>query len=172
MSLQSTVLINQGLGVVGDLYADSPIRSQAYILKSADPLNNVFGRVFTKVAGQQLQAEAGGTGVFAGFLAYPKEHALLGTVAGGTLAPSLTLPNEVTAACVSMGVMVVELPAVADLGDYVYYDVLTGELSTQAPLSAPLVGTAFANAVVDYFQVTQPGIAVIKITDAPATSTL
>ncbi len=168
MSVQSTVVINQGLGVPGEIYADSPIRSQAYILKSADAANNVFGRAFTKVAGQEGQAEAGGTGVFAGFLATPKEHASYGTAAGGSLAPTLTLANEVTAAIVSMGTMVVTLPAPAALGDYVYFDLFTGELTTQAPFSAPLVGTAFANAVVDYFTVAAAGLAVIKITDAPA----
>ena len=166
MSVQTTVVINQGLGVPGDIYADSPIRAQSYILKSADPINNVFGRAFTKVA--EGQAEAGGTGVFAGFLASPKEHASFGTAAGGSLAPTLTLANEVTAAIVSMGTMVVTLPAPAALGDYVYFDLFTGELTTQAPLSAPLVGTAFANAVVDYFTVAAAGLAVIKITDAPA----
>ena len=166
MSIQTTVVIDQGLGVPGEIYADSPIRSQAYILKSADPVNNVFGRAFTKVS--EGVAEVGGAGVFAGFLASPKEHASYGTAAGGSLAPTLTLANEVTAAIVSMGSMVVSLPAPAAIGDYVYFDTTTGELTTQAPLSAPLVGTAFANAVVDYKTVAAAGLAIIKITDAPA----
>lgn len=164
---QQTVGVTQGFSVVGEIYADSPVRCQTYTIDSTDPANNVFGRVFTKTAATQGYAEAGGTGVFAGFLVNPKNSASFGTVAGGTLAPTLTLPNESIAQILSMGTIVVSLPDVANVGDYVYYDLLTGELTTQAPESAPLVGTAFANAVVDYFEVTAAGLAVIKVTDAP-----
>ena len=56
--------------------------------------------------------QAGGTGVFAGILANPKVYSNLGTVAGGTLAASLTLPNGVIAEFVEETAgLIVQLPA-------------------------------------------------------------
>lgn len=169
MAFQTTVNIFSGAGVPGDFYTDSPRRAESYILESADATNNVFGRAFTKKAGQGL-AQVGnpsGTAVFAGFLVNPKGSVNYG-VFGNALAPSLVLPNESQAELATWGSIFVELPAAANIGDYVYFDNTTGALTTQAPGSAPLTGTTFANAVVDYFQVTAAGLAVITMTDYPA----
>jgi len=165
--LQQTVLITQGFSVVGEIYTNSPSRAEVYTLNSLDPANNVFGRAFTKTLASPGYAEAGGTGVFAGFLINPKSSASFGTVTGGALAPTLTLPNQSFGEIMNMGTIVVSLPAAANIGDYICYDLVTGELTSQPPASAPLLGTAFAHAVVDYFQVSSAGLAVITITDVP-----
>lgn len=165
MTFQSTVAFAQGAGVVGEFYDDSPHRAQPFILQSSDPADNVFGRAFTVVS--EGIAEAGGTGVFAGFLVNPKGATSYGTLAGGTLAPTLTLANEVVAEILNMGSIFVSLPAPAAIGDLVTYDVLTGELATVIPAGPIPVGFAFAHAVVDRFTVTAPGLAVITATDVP-----
>ena len=180
MGFQTTILDRQAYGNVGEFFDDSPRRVETAILESADPADNVFGRVFTRI-GQTTDCpaqivEAGGTGVFVGFLIGPKEHASYGTV-GDALAPSLTLPNYVNAALCNMGVIYVKLPAVANVGDLVLYAEADGALSTILPGAALPVGQQFAHAVVDQFQVADVDpndseyLAVIRITDvatAPA----
>lgn len=161
MAFQSTVSFNQGLGVVGERYADSPMRAQSWILRSADATYNVFGRAFTVVS--EGVAAAGGAGVFAGILADPKQHALNGTLAGGTLAPSLVLPNETQADIMSMGSIIVALPAAANIGDLVVYNTTTGILATVAPGATMPANSAFAQAAVSYFTVAAAGLAVITL---------
>jgi uncharacterized membrane protein YebE (DUF533 family) len=172
MSFQTTVYLASGAGVPGDFYTDSPRICESFILNSVLASNNVFGRAFTKIAGptNQGQAQVGnptGTGVFAGFLVNPKGSVNYG-VFGNPLAPSLVLPNESQAELLTMGTIFVTLPAVANIGDYVYFNNTTGALTTQAPGSAPLSGTSFAFAEVDYFAVTAAGLAVITVKQYPA----
>ncbi len=162
MSFQSAVNFYQGAGVIGDKYADGPWRAQSYTLESADAAYNVFGRAFTIVA--QGFVEAGGTGVFAGILANPKQNTLQGTAAGGSLAPSLTLPNYAQADIVSEGSIFVTLPGAAAIGDLVVYHTTTGVLDTISPGDPLPASHAFAQAVVDYFTVTGEGLAVITLT--------
>ena len=165
MTFQSTVEFVQGAGVVGEFYDNSPNRAEPFILQSMDPANNIFGRVFTVVS--EGVAQAGGVGVFGGFLVNPKGSTSYGTLAGGTLAPTLTLPNNAIGEILNMGSIFVSLPGAANIGDLVIYDVLTGALSTVIPAGPIPVGFAFAHAVVDRFTVTAPGLAVITATDVP-----
>lgn len=127
MSFQSLVRATLTSGVVGELAFEGPLRAKSAILRSADPLYNVIGRAFTLVS--QGVAKAGGTGVFQGLLANPKTYASNGSNAG-TLAPTLTLPNEQQGELVDMGIMFVSLPAAAAIGDLVQYDNTTGALSS------------------------------------------
>lgn len=133
MAFQSTVNSALGAGVVGDAAFEGILRSQPYILDSADAAYNVVGRAFT--VSSEGVAAAGGTGVFAGILANPKVYASRGTTSG-TLAPTLTLPDYVTAELVTNGEMFVTLPAAAAIGDKVAYNTTTGVLSTVAPIAA------------------------------------
>lgn len=165
---QSQVYVNQGTGVYGELYDDSPVRARALILRSASSQNNVFGRAFTYVPAEDGVVQAGGTDVFAGFLINPKAHASFGTVIGGPLAPTLTLPNEVVADILNMGCIFVYLPAPAAIGDLVIYDTTTGELATVPPGDALPVGFGYAYAMVSQFNVLVAGIAVIRVTTVPA----
>lgn len=127
MTLQSTVNLAQGFGVVGELFSAGPTRAQSAILNSGNAANNVVGRYFT--LSEEGKAQAGGTGPIAGILANPKEYPLTGT-AGQPLAPSLTLPNGLVGDFVTMGEIIVALPGAAAIGAKVVYDTTTGELDT------------------------------------------
>jgi hypothetical protein len=166
MTFQSTVYPFQGAGVAGEYY-DNRANNNAsvFILDSVDAANNVFARVFTVTT--EGVARAGGTGVFAGFMVNPKQHAAYGTIANGPLAPTMTLPNGVTAAMCYFGEIWVNLPAAADIGDIVLYDNTTGDLTTIAPGDTLPSGKTFAQAVVTQFTVTVAGLAVIRITNNP-----
>lgn len=130
---QQQVNIQQGFGVPGELATDSPHRAKTYILNSADAAYNIVGATaFTlDVEGK---ARAGGAisegHPFVGILANPKVYANNGTALGGSLAPTLTLRNGEVGELVSMGQLVVTLPAAAEIGDLVAYDNTTGALST------------------------------------------
>lgn len=134
MAFQSTVELQQGFGVVGELMTTSPVRAKTYNLDSADAAYNVVGRAFTVTS--QGTAAAGGTGVFAGILANPKAYASQGTAAGGSLAPTLTLRNDEIGELVTMGQMIVALPAAASIGDKITYHTTTGLLGSVSPLAS------------------------------------
>lgn len=133
MAFQSTVNQFQGFGVPGDLFNEGPVRSKPYILDSADAAYNVMGRAFTVTS--EGVAAAGGIGVFAGLLVGPKEQAMVGTTAG-TLAPTLTLPDEVVASLLDMGEVIVAVPAACAIGDLLVYNTTTGALDTVEPIAA------------------------------------
>ncbi len=164
MSFQSTVSINQGFGVPGELFTDSPWIAQSYTINTTShPEYNIIGATCCTVTSQGF-CEAGGTGVFAGFLVDPKDIALFG--AGGIpLNPTLTVPNYTQVECLTMGTIIVTLPASANIGDYVVYDTTTGAISTITPTTPLASGTAFANALVAYFTqgVSGSALAVIQV---------
>lgn len=135
MPFQSTVAFDQGFGVPGELFLDGPTRAQAMLLDSASAAYNIIGATAFTVKSEGV-AEAGGVNAFAGILANPKTQASNGTVAGGTLAPTLTLPNNRVAELVTMGQMIVTLPAAANIGDRVCYNTTTGALLTTAAEAA------------------------------------
>lgn len=166
MGFQSSVSLQQGFGVPGELYTDSPWRAESFTLVSADAAYNIIGATAYTITSQGV-AEAGSGGAlgFAGILANPKEQSLVG-VGGDPLAPSLTLPNQAQASLVTMGTMIVTLPDVAEIGDYVLFDNTTGALETMAPSGTLPLGKSFANAIVDYYSVTVAGLAVITISPA------
>lgn len=134
MTLQSSVSLAQGFGVVGELFTDSPHRAAPFTLDSADATYNVIGRAFTVksegVAAAGLNA-AGAT--FAGILADPKAYDSRGTIAGGPLAATLTLANAELGELVTMGEIIVTLADAAAIGDLVYFDNTTGILGTVGP---------------------------------------
>lgn len=101
---------------------------------------------------------------FAGFLVNPKVEALYGTV-GAPLAPTLTVPNNNIVELMTMGSLIVTLPAACNIGDSVIFDNATGAISTIAPGVALPNGKTFANAIVDYFTPNASGeqLAVIAI---------
>lgn len=168
MAFQSTVDLNQGFGVIGELFDNGPHRAQPFILRSDDAANNVFGRAFTVVSEGVAEAGKDGTQVFAGILVNPKEHASYGTTAGGPLAPTTTLANEVVASLLSEGSIVVSLPAAAAIGDLVYYTDADGSLQTTAPgAAAPAGATLIEGAYVDRFTVAGAGLAVITLAGSP-----
>ncbi len=162
MAFQSTVSLAQGFGVPGELFTDAPYQATPYtIFTSGHPEYNIIGATACTVSSQGF-CQAGGTGVFAGFLVDPKTQALFG--AGGVpLNPTLTVNNYSVVECLTMGVIVVTLPASAAIGDYVVYTTATGAISTITPSTPLAVGTQFANAIVTNYTVGGAGLAVITV---------
>jgi hypothetical protein len=161
MGFQTTVARLSGFGVPGELYTDSPTRAQSYILQSTTSSLNIIGATAYTVVSEGI-AQAGGTGVFAGFLIDPKQYALFAT-GGQTLVPSLTLPNNTQADLLTMGDIVVTLPGAAAIGDYVIFNNTTGVISTITPATPVPGGSTFANAYVNFYTVSGAGLAVITV---------
>ena len=131
MPFQSTVRVNQTTGIVGDIVLDGPLIGQPGILNSTSAANNVIGRAFRHIANNDLQVSAdAASGAFAGILINSKEYATSGTTAGGTLAPTLVLPNnmEVELITFTAGVLV-QLSTDAAIGENVFYATATGILA-------------------------------------------
>ena len=151
---QSTVSLAQGFGVVGEIFLDSPYRAQPGIIDSDGvTYPNRIGQAFTGVAAADGHAVVGGAiGIgapFYGILANPKNYPLYGTAAGGTLAPSLDLPQYAEGQFVTMGEMIVSLPAAAAIGDLIDYDTASGALSSRVAVqpSSGAQRVAFASNV-------------------------
>ena len=129
---QSTVRIDQTTGIVGDIVIEGATDGTPAILQSTDAANNVIGRAFRHVAGSDTDASAdvAAGAPFAGILANSKRYATSGTASGGTLAPTLTLPNESEVDLVSFTAgILVELSTVATIGQNVFFATATGILA-------------------------------------------
>jgi hypothetical protein len=167
MGFQSTINYSTALGVPGEIYDNSSTRVQPFNLNSADASYNVFGRAFSIVSeGVVAAGNTTGSLVFGGILVAPKSSPLYGT-SGGTLNPSLTLPNNQLGALLNMGQIIVTLPAAAAIGDLVIFDNTTGILETIAPNADLPSGKSPAFAVVTRFTVSAAGLAVIQVTTTP-----
>lgn len=134
MAFQSTIRQFMTDAFPGDIVLNGAVRSQTGVLKTTTAANNVIGSAFTAVAGQDGQFVAGGTGVFAGILTGSKEYALQGTAAGGALAPTLVMPNNVPVEITyfTTGVCVY-LNSSANIGDQVEFAQADGTLKAIAP---------------------------------------
>jgi hypothetical protein len=108
MGLQTAVNFDQAAGVIGDIVINGPRRGKPGILRSLAATTNVIGRAAYHVVGDDLAVAVGApeggssVSVFAGILANSKVYASIGTAAGGTLAPTLQLPNETNVELVDM----------------------------------------------------------------------
>jgi|SRR5208337_2045166 len=162
-AFQSTVFLQQGFGVPGQVFDSSPRRSQPWILNSALATYNIFGRAFTVVSQGIAQAGNPSAGTYAGVLINPREYASFGD---GTnpLNPSLQLPNGEVAELLTMGSVIVTLPNSANIGDVIIYDNTTGILASIAPTVSLPSGKSYAYAYVSRFtQGGSSGLAVIEV---------
>lgn len=130
MGFQASVDMNQGFGVVGEIFSNGPVRTKPYALVSS-PAVNTIGNAYT-VTSEGIAKVGGANGVFAGILVNPKHYASQGTTAGGTLAPTLVLPDNTGGELLTMGEIVVSLANASGIGDLVVFDTSTGALSTVA----------------------------------------
>jgi len=158
MGFQASVGLAKSLGVAGDIYNNSPIRAQSFILNSGTQ-DNVVGYAYT--INSEGNATVGGSGVFGGILVNSKEYALFGTAAG-TLTPTLVLPEDSQGDLLTMGSIIVEVSNTGSIGDGVYFDDTTGALAIG---TASTGQTQVPNAVVDYYDVSAAGLAVITLTN-------
>lgn len=162
MTFQSSVFLQQGFGVPGELFTNSPQRAQTFNIVSADEAYNIVGATCCTITTPgNCQAGAGGALGFAGFLVAPKDYALF----GGTqpLDPSLTMPNNSVVECLTMGTIIVTLPDGAVVSDLVIYDDTTGALETINVGDNLPAGKSFAYAQVDYLNPSVAGLAVITV---------
>jgi hypothetical protein len=147
MVMQSTVQKDLAAGIVGEYVKTGPRRANIRRLESTAPALNVIGRIFQQVPQQDdlVAADLGVEGICAGMLAFPKRYALQGTAAGGTLAPNLTLPNATNVEMIMEGTVyaVVANAGAGNLvGNILFYNFSTGEISSDAPGTVAPAGTA------------------------------
>lgn len=163
-NFQSAVYLNQGFGVPGEIFQDVPWVVLSYILVSDPELNTVGSTAYTITSDGVAQAGSGGSFGFAGILCSPKSYALFGA-SDGPLAATLVLPDETQGELLTQGMMIVTLPAAANIGDYVLYNNTTGILASMSPGPTLTDGYSFANAVVSQFTQTidGSGLAVIQV---------
>lgn len=166
---QGIVAFNQGFGVIGELYDDSPKRVQSFILTS-NAIPNIIGYAYTFISGLQgvvTAGNVGGTNVFAGYLVNPKAYASPGPVGGTPLQPTLTVPNYFTGEFLNMGLIIVALPAAANVGDLVVFSNTTGALATIAPGASIPSGFSNGYALVEPYPTASAGLSVIRVTTVP-----
>ncbi len=167
MAFQTSLNPTYAFGVIGELASDGPQRVSSRIMNSSGT-PNVVGYAFTRSNTTDI-CSVGGTiasgTVFGGILVMPKAYASYGTTAG-TLAPTLTLPDNAQGEFMEMGTIVVALGTACNIGDLVVYNTTTGALSTVAAGSGSAgTGMAFVpNAVCRSYN-TAAGIAAIRLTN-------
>lgn len=131
--MQTTVALDQGFGVVGELNFEGPLRANPGVVKGASAANIVVGRAFT-IDASDGQYAYGGTGVFGGILANPKALQSIGTSGGGPLAPTLVVPAGTVCDFVTMGEIVVSAANAVQIGDLAMFAQSTGIISALPPL--------------------------------------
>ena len=165
-TFQSSVNVNLGFGIPGELIVDGPQRVDSLILAST---GGTIGLAFTKSNSTNVATQGGtivsGTSVFAGILVNPKVYASYGAPGGDPLDPTLFVTGYTQAEFLSMGTIVVTLVGAANIGDIVQYNTTTGVLSAVAPGSSAASGNALIpNCVVWNYPQTATGLAAIRIT--------
>lgn len=166
-AVQTTVNINYGFGVIGEIIQDGPTRASSRIVNSSGAANTV-GFAYTRSNTTDI-CSVGGTiasgVVFGGILVMPKSYASYGTTAG-TLVPTLNVPDNWQAEFLEMGTIIVTITTAANIGDLVVYDTTTGALSTVAAGSGSAgTGKAFVpNAIVRSYT-SAAGLVAIRLTN-------
>jgi len=166
-TFQSTVNVNLGFGIPGELIVDGPQRVDSLTL---DSTGGYIGLAFTKSNTTNIATQGGaitsGSTVFAGILVNPKSYASYGAVGGAPLDPTLFLGPNSQGEFMTMGTIVVTLVGAANIGDIVQYNTTTGVLSAVAPGSSATTGNALIpNCVVWNYPQSATGLAAIRITD-------
>lgn len=159
MGFQSTVALNQGFGVPGEIVFEGPTRAAPGIVKGT-AANIVVGRFFT-IDSADGQYSPGGTGALGGILANPKALQSIGTSANGPLAPTLVVPAGTVCDFLTMGEVVVQMTNACAVGDGVYF------VNADGTLAAGTAGagqTQIPNARVERFANLAAGLAVVSLT--------
>ena len=166
MTFQSTIRLTQTTGIIGEIIRGGPCRVRPLNVNSNGGTPNTVGKAFTFDASVDDECGPGdvGGGAFAGVLTVPKNYALAGTVAGGSLAPTLDLPDQTNAEILSMGSIITNLDPVGTgkIGEGIFYDKLTGVLGSGTATTAQ---TQITNAKIDMENITGAGLAIITLTE-------
>ena len=133
MGFQTTVNLTQAFGVQGEIVYDGPVRANPWQLISTPQTNVIGATAYTITSGAtdtgSGTAQAGGTGVFAGVLAAPKNYANF----NGGLTPTLTLADDTIGELVTMGTIILYLTTAANPGDLLTFNTTTGALASTPP---------------------------------------
>ena len=164
---QSTVNVQLGFGIPGELIVDGPQRVDSLTLDSS---GGTIGLAFTKSNTTDVATQGGaitnGSTVFAGILVNPKAYAAYGPVGGDPLDPPLFLRGNSQGEFLTMGTIVVTLVGAANIGDLVQYEIATGILSAIQPGTTPATGFALVpNAVVWNYAQSATGLSAIRLTN-------
>lgn len=174
MTFQSSVRADQSIGIIGEIVLDGATRAQpAQIDPAATAANCVVGRMFSQssttglcVPGSGGAAVVEGTNHLIGVLAMPKNYALLGTSAGGVLAPTLTVQVGQIAEFVEMtaGILVQSAGGVSAPGVQLQYHLTTGVISVPAVLgTADASNALIPNASIDRTANAAAGLVIMKM---------
>ena len=166
-TFQSSVNIQLGFGVVGELITDGPQRVESLTL---DANGGTVGFGFTKSNTTGVATMGGtvtaGTSVFAGILVNPKTYASFGASGGDPLDPTLALSANDQGEFMTMGTIIVSLTGAGKIGDIIQMNNTTGALSALQPGSTVTAGNTFIpNCVVYRYPTTAAGLVAIRITD-------
>ena len=147
-----------GTGVAGEFYSNQPQRTRGKILVSASQALNLIGTVLTQVDDEEDQAGVAASAVFAGILCHPKALIRDG------LDAQTVVPNGTAVEVALQGYLVVNLPAAASIGDFVYYSDTTGLLATADPdATAPVGYTRVPGGTVEIKNVASAGLGIIYL---------
>lgn len=161
-TFQSTVNINLGFGIVGEMITKTPHRADSLTL---DANGGTVGNFFTKSNSTGVATQGGTIApgvVAAGFLVNPKVYASAGA-ASGTLDPTLLLPGNAQGEFLVEGDIVVALTGAGNIGDQVQYNLTTGVLSAVAPGGSVTAGNAFVAGVVVKTPTAAAGLVAIHV---------
>ena len=150
-----------GTGVAGEFYSTEPQRTRGKILVSAIEALNLIAVAVTHVADEEDQVGVAASAVFAGIIGSPKSLQRVG------LDAQTVVPNGTAIECVLQGYLIVNLPAAADIGDFVYFTDATGLLTTIAPDGIPPANsTRVPGGTVQIKNVTAAGLGIIYLDSA------
>lgn len=137
-----------------------------YISVNADGTGTYTVDTSQTVASTTITGASGPITTFGGILANAKQNALFGTSAGGTLAPTLNVPDKAQADILEMGEMVLYSNTACSIYDTLVYNIITGAISTVAPGATPGANLrAVPNGVVSRFNTAAAGLIVGRLTN-------
>jgi hypothetical protein len=170
--MQSTVRLDLGYGLPGEVAYDGPMRAQmGQIDPAATAANCLFGSTFFTLNDTTGLMEPGGdltvsTNSYGGLLCNPKQYASLGTP-GNPLAATMQATPGNDYSFGEMGFFFVQSANGGTAGNVLAYVVATGQISAYATVGAiPEGSQQVPNAVVSrMLAATSPGIIVAKFTN-------